>query len=60
MPRGAQRALYDERRRKVLPRHGIPLVELDFLDTPHGPKRTLLRDREQDLAVGRSRLEAHR
>lgn len=27
--RGEQRALYDERRRRTLPRHGITLVEVD-------------------------------
>jgi hypothetical protein len=30
--RGTQRAIYDQRRREVLPRHGIRLVELSFTD----------------------------
>lgn len=31
--RGLQRALYDQRRRDVLPKHGITLVELFFLNS---------------------------
>ena len=55
--RGAQRALYDQRRREELPRHGIQLVELNVSEFPHTGRKRLLRIREQDIAVIRTRLK---
>jgi hypothetical protein len=62
MPRGQQRALYDQRRRDVLPRHGLKLVCLltdEFSLRRDG--RRLQRDRAADEEVIRRRLaEAER
>ena len=44
MSRGDQRRLYDQRRREVLPVHGINLVEFDFFDFSHGSNRRLRRE----------------
>ncbi|HLQ24874.1 MAG TPA: hypothetical protein VK138_03225 [Acidiferrobacterales bacterium] len=55
--RGTQRALYDQRRREELPRHGIQLVELNVLEFPHTGRKRLLRIREQDIDVIRTRLK---
>ena len=41
--RGEQRALYDQRRREELPKHGITLVEFDYRDFPHDRRRRLKR-----------------
>jgi len=49
--RGEQRRLYDERRRLVLPRHGILLVELGYDDFEHGRSKNLLRNTGSDREV---------
>ncbi len=46
--RGEQRRLYDERRRKVLPEHGIRLIELSYTDFCHNAKKRLLRSEPED------------
>jgi hypothetical protein len=54
--RGAQRALYDQRRRDLLPEHGIDLVELSYADFDHDEHKRLCRRREEDLVVVRQAL----
>jgi hypothetical protein len=56
MSRGQQRALYDQRRRDVLPQHGIALVEFDFDQFRHKSNRRLVRDEAVDLEVVRAHL----
>lgn len=55
--RGEQRRLYDQRRREVLPKHGIRLGELSFADFEHNPNKKLLRQPKADLEVVRKALE---
>ena len=54
--RGEQRRRYDERRRIVLPQHGIRLVELDYAMFAHDGQKRLRRDRAADEEVIRSAL----
>ncbi len=54
--RGEQRALYDQRRRDVLPDHGIDLVELCCLDFQCDRGKRLLRDTANDVVVIRKKL----
>ena len=54
--RGTQRAIYDQRRRDVLPQHGIALVELSYADFAHDKNKRLCQRREVDLAVVRQVL----
>lgn len=54
--RGTQRAIYDQRRRDVLPEHGIELVELSYADFAHDKNKYLCRWRGEDLAVVRQAL----
>jgi hypothetical protein len=54
--RGTQRAIYDQRRRDLLPLHGIELVELSYWDFAHDEHKRLLRRRDEDLAVVREVL----
>jgi hypothetical protein len=50
IPRGQQRARYDQRRRDVLPTHGIALVEISYSDLAHAGSKRLVRDTEKDMA----------
>ena len=56
IPRGLQRARYDQRRRDVLPKHGLRLVELDYSQFPHDGRRRLKRT-QQDIAIVRRVLK---
>lgn len=54
--RGTQRAIYDQRRRDLLPKHGIELVELSFVDFVHRENKRLCWRRSDDLVVIRQAL----
>jgi hypothetical protein len=56
VPRGQQRALYDERRREVLPQHGITLIEFSHSDFKCDSRKRLLRLTEDDERVVREKL----
>lgn len=49
--RGAQRRIYDQRRRDVLPRHGIKLIEFDYSEFEHTRGKKLIRNKEDDVKV---------
>lgn len=52
--RGVQRRIYDERRRIVLPKHGIKLVVINYTD--FGTRKKLLRNHDRDLEIVKSVL----
>ena len=54
--RAEQRRRYDELRRKILPQHGIRLIELDYSLFQHTTQKRLKRDTTKDEAVIRERL----
>lgn len=54
--RGEQRKLYDERRRQVLPAHGIKLVEFEYSDFVVGSGKRIVRDETRDLNIVRKKL----
>lgn len=54
--RDKQRKLYDERRRKVLPEHGINLVVLSYTDFKHDTNKRLVRNRNEDILIVRQKL----
>jgi len=54
--RGQQRAIYDQRRRDVLPKHGIELIELLYSDFAHDNRKRLMRDKTADIKVVREKL----
>ena len=56
IPRGPQRALYDQRRRNVLPQQGITLVELCCSDFPCNASKRLRRVEPNDERVMRLKL----
>lgn len=53
--RGEQRRLYDQRRRQVLPIHGIELVEFDYFEFRHTSNRRLVRC-DADLGIVSKKL----
>ena len=58
MSRGEQRRVYDERRRAVLPEHGMRLAVICCTDLAHSGARRLLREREYDGRAIRAALES--
>ena len=55
--RGVQRRIYDERRRTVLPKHGIKLVIINYTD--FGTRKKLLRNHDRDLEIVKSVLKSN-
>lgn len=55
--RGIQRAIYDQRRRDVLPDNGICLVEFSYSEFIYGRKRKLLREETKDSLVIQEKLQ---
>ncbi len=56
--RGEQRRIYDQRRRDILPKHGIRLIEISYADLRHDSRKRLVRDRQNDLIVIRKLFQA--
>jgi hypothetical protein len=54
--RGEQRRQYDERRRTVLPQHGITLIEICYSELKHSNQKRLTRDKELDMEVLKGKL----
>ena len=51
MSRGQQRVRYDQRRREVLPKHEIRLVEIDYSQFSHTSSKRLKRVPPEDIKV---------
>ena len=54
--RDEQRKIYDKRRRKVLPEHGIDLVILSYTDFKHNTNKRLVRDYDADIEIVKQKL----
>ena len=54
--RGEQRRIYDKRRRDLLPKHGLKIIEFDYSEFEHTSSKQLLRNRESDLGAIREKL----
>lgn len=54
--RGEQRKLYDQKRRDILPEHGIRLIEFDYSEFEHRGNKKLGREKEGDLRVIKRKL----
>jgi hypothetical protein len=57
--RGEQRKLYDQRRRDVLPEHGIQLIEIGYDDFKYDSSKRIIRDKKRDLEVVKRHLKSH-
>lgn len=58
VPRGEQRARYDQLRRDVLREQGLHLIELKATEFLHAGRKRLRRARTEDVNVLRQRLAA--
>lgn len=47
--RGLQRKIYDERRRQVLPKHKIKLIEISYSDFEHSNAKKLKKNIDSDI-----------
>lgn len=56
--RAAQRRIYDQRRREVLPKHGIMLLEIDYSELQIDSKKRLRRDLHTDRTIIAKKIEA--
>lgn len=54
--RDEQRRIYDQRRKDVLPKHGIKLIEISYSDLKHDSRKRLIRSRQEDIVVIRRLL----
>jgi hypothetical protein len=57
--RGEQRKIYDQRRRDVLPKHGINLVEIGYSDFEFDRSKKILRNSERDILIITNHLKNH-
>ncbi len=55
--RGEQRKIYDERRRQVLPKHEITLIEIAYSDFEYDKQKRIIRNKDFDENVVRQKLE---
>jgi hypothetical protein len=49
--RGKQREIYDQRRRTELPKHGIKLIEISYIDFDFDNAKKIVRNKEKDTAI---------
>ncbi|MGI0105611.1 hypothetical protein [Salinimicrobium sp. WS361] len=54
--RGEQRKIYDQRRRELLPKNDIRLIEIDYTQFEYDGRKRIVRDRERDLEVLKATL----
>lgn len=54
--RGEQRKIYDERRREILPKHKINLVEISFTDFNHDRQKRIIKNPKLDEATIKQKL----
>lgn len=57
--RDEQRKIYDERRKRVLPEHGMDLVVLSYTDFMHNTQKRLVRDKSADIEIVKQKLEKY-
>jgi hypothetical protein len=57
--RGEQRKLYDQRRRDILPKHGLHLVEFGYSEFRHSHNRRLLRFETEDLIIIQKKIQRY-
>lgn len=55
--RDEQRRIYDERRRKELPKHGISLITISFDDFHVDSKKHIIRNHDIDIEIVREKLK---
>lgn len=56
--RGEQRRIYDERRKEVLPQHGIEVVIISYKDFKYDGQKRIIRNKEHDLEIVKKKLNS--
>jgi hypothetical protein len=54
--RGEQRRIYDERRREILPLHGIRLIRISYSDFEYDRRKRIIRDHKRDIQIVKKKL----
>jgi hypothetical protein len=54
--RGQQRKIYDDRRREVLPKHKITLIEFSFSEFNHDRRKRIIRNETFDTQIIKNKL----
>jgi hypothetical protein len=57
--RGEQRKVYDERRRQILPKYGITLIEFSYSDFSHGKQKRIIREENHDKEIVGKKLKPY-
>lgn len=57
--RGEQRAMYEQRKRDTLPKHGISIVEIDYSDFNHNGQKKIIRNPSADKKVVANKLNSY-
>lgn len=57
--RDEQRRIYDERRRKELPKHGIRLITIGYDDFKFDSRKHIVRNHEHDIEIVREKLKEY-
>lgn len=57
--RDEQRRIYDERRRKELPKHGISLITISYDDFEFDSKKHIIRNHEHNIEIVREKLKEY-
>ena len=54
--RGEQRHIYDERRKQILPQHGIRLVNISYSDFEYDSQKRIVRNTQRDIEIIRDKI----
>ena len=57
--RGEQRRIYDEKRRNLIPQHGLTLIEISYLDFNHSKQKRIIRNEKEDTQILKNILQTH-
>ena len=57
--RGEQRKIYDQRRKEVLPKHGIDLIVLSYFDFNFDSRKKIIRNRTDDIEILKEKLKKY-
>ena len=57
--RGEQRKIYDQRRKEVLPKHGIDLIVLSYFDFNFDSRKKIIRNRTNDIEILKEKLKKY-
>lgn len=59
VPRGEQRKLYDNRRKELLPKYGITLIDISYSNFEYDSRNRIIRNLWNDVAIVRAILIAY-